>query len=285
MFVDNQFRFNEQLSAVVGARYDTIDFERLDHAIGGSPASRFDTDFKEFTWRAGLVYLVSDAFSVYGQVSTAVDPVTSPISISAGNRDFEPSRGRQLEIGLKQQFGDGLGEYSVAYFDIEKKDILTRRPASAVSEQIGQQSSNGIEFMLRVNPADSVTIDFNAAFVDAEFDEFFSSGVSLAGNTPRNVPEKTANLWINVAPTARFQIGGGVRYVDERFGNDGNTQTLPDYLVFDASARFSVGDSTTLILRGRNLTDEEDYVLSQYTPDQWIFADPRSYEASINFSF
>lgn len=285
VFVDDQLQLTEQLSAVVGARYDTINYDRLDHAIGGSPASRFDTEFKEFTWRAGLVYLINESFSVYGQVSTAVDPVTSPISISAGNQDFEPSRGRQYEIGLKQQFGNGLGEYSIAYFDIEKKDIVTRRPASAVSEQIGQQSSSGIEFMLRVNPADFLTVDFNAAFVDAEFDEFFSGGVSLAGNTPRNVPEKTANLWLNLTPINKFQLGGGLRYVDERFADDSNSSTLPAYLVFDASAQILLADSTTLILRGRNLTDEEDYVLSEYTPNQWIFAEPRSYEASINFAF
>jgi iron complex outermembrane receptor protein len=124
----------------------------------------------------------------------------------------------------------------------------------------------------------------NAAFIDAEFDEFFSGGVSLAGNTPRNVPETTANLWVNWAPWSQVQVGVGLRYVDSRFGDNGNTQKLPAYTVFDASLNWNVSDSTTIILRGRNLTDEEDYVLSQYVPEQWVFGDPRAYELSVRFS-
>ncbi|MCH7786007.1 MAG: TonB-dependent receptor, partial [Chloroflexi bacterium] len=79
--------------------------------------------------------------------------------------------GRQYEIGIKQQFMAGRAEYTLAYFDIEKKDILTRLPASAITEQIGQQSSNGFEFTLRINPTDTLSIDFNAAIIEAEFDE------------------------------------------------------------------------------------------------------------------
>lgn len=124
----------------------------------------------------------------------------------------------------------------------------------------------------------------NAAFINAQYDEFFSSGVSLAGNTPRNVPETTANLWVNWAPLNQLQVGAGLRYVDSRFGNDANTQTLPSYTVFDASLNWSVSDTTEVILRARNLTDEKDYILSQYTSDQWVFGDPRAYELSVRFS-
>ena len=75
-----------------------------------------------------------------------------------------------------------------------------------------------------------------------------------------------------------------MRYVDSRFGNDGNTQVLPSYTVIDASASWNVNERTQLIFRARNLTDDEDYILSQYVSDQWIFGDPRSYEISVRFS-
>lgn len=285
IFADDTVSLTESLSLVLGVRYDDIDFDRFDLAIGGNPASAFSTDFSEFTWRAGLVYQPNESTSFYAQASTAADPVTSPISISAGNANFDLATGRQYEIGLKQQFLDGRAEYTLAYFDIEKEDILTRRPASAITEQIGQQSSDGFEFTLRLNPTDNLSVDFNSSFINAEFDEFYSGGVSLAGNTPRNVPEQTSNLWLNWSVLPTVQIGGGFRYVDSRFANDGNTEELPAYTVFDASVNWLVSEDVTVTLRGRNLSDEDDYVLAPYVPNQWIFGDPRSYELSVRFGF
>ncbi len=284
LFVDDTLQINDEFSLVLGARYDDIDFDRFDLAIGGNPASAFATGFSEFTWRAGLVYQPNESLSLYAQASTAADPVTSPISISAGNANFDLSTGRQYEIGIKQQFLDGRAEYTLAYFDIEKEDILTRRPASAITEQIGQQSSDGLEFTIRLNPSENLSVDFNTAIIDAKFDEFYSGGVSLAGNAPRNVPEQTANLWLNWAVMPNVQIGGGFRYVDSRFANDGNSEVLPEYTVFDASVNWFVSDDVTVTLRGRNLSDEDDYVLAPYVPNQWIFGDPRSYELSVRFS-
>lgn len=284
LFIDDILQVTEELSVVLGGRFDDISYDRFDHPIGASPSSSFDAGFSEFTWRAGLVYQPTDNLSLYAQTSTAADPVTSPVSIGASNRNFDLSTGRQYEVGVKHKVLDGKGEYTLAYFDIEKEDLVTRLPGSTISEQIGQQSSNGFEVTFRVNPIETLSVDVNAAFIDAEFDEFFSGGVSLAGNTPRNVPDTTANLWMNWSPVERWQVGGGIRYVSSRFGNDSNTQELPAYTVVDASLNWDVTERIALTFRARNLTDEEDYVLSQYVSNQWIFAEPRAFEFSFKYS-
>jgi iron complex outermembrane receptor protein len=283
IFVDDTLQITDKLSVVIGARFDDIDFDRSDLAIGGNPAAAFDANFSEFTWRAGLVYQPTEQLSLYAQTSTAADPVTSPISISAGNADFDLATGRQYEIGVKQQFPGGKGEYTLAYFDIEKNDIITRLPASMIDEQIGRQSSSGVEFTLRVNPIDTLSVDFNVSSINAEFDEFFSRGVALVGNTPRNVPENTANLWLNWSPINNVQIGGGFRYVDSRFANDQNTEEMPAYTVFDASVNWMATDNLTVTGRVRNLTNEEDFVLAPYVSNQWIFGDPRAFEISLRY--
>src|SRR5690606_23334730 len=101
--------------------YDDFDFDRVTHAqVTGRERSEFDAAFDKFTWRAGLVYQVSDTFSLYAQTSTAADPITSPVSINAANANYKLSEGRQYEVGMKQQFMSGRGEYTLAYFDIEK---------------------------------------------------------------------------------------------------------------------------------------------------------------------
>src|SRR5690606_23258453 len=125
----------------------------------------------------------------------------------------------------------------------------------------------GLELTVRAHPSANVDIDFNAARVDAQFDEFYTDGVSLAGNAPANVPKTTANLWANWSVTPQVELGAGIRHVDERYGNVTNTQTLPAYTTYDAYANWALTENLTLIVRGRNLTDE-DYVLSQYVTDQ-----------------
>lgn len=285
VFVDDVLEISERLSVVLGARYDSFDFDRFNHPlVTGRPASAFDASFSETTWRAGLVYRPSPSLSFYAQTSTAADPVTAPISINLANSGFDLSTGRQYEVGVKQQLMNGRAEYTVAYFDIEKKGMITRLPGSTVDEQIGKQSSDGFELTFRLNPTDGLSFDFNAVTLDARFDEFYSGGVSLAGNMPNNVPKRTANAWVNWSPAERVQLGLGARYVDERYGNVTNTQTLPSYTVFDAYANWAVNDNLTVVLRGRNLTDEDDYVLSQYVTDQWVFGDPRAFELSFRYA-
>ena len=80
-------------------------------------------------------------------------------------------------------------------------------------------------------------------------------------------------------------MGGGFRYVDSRFANNGNSEKMPEYTVFDASANWMVSDNLTVTARVKNLTNEEDYVIAPYVPNQWIFGDPRAYELSLRYSF
>lgn len=286
IFFDDVLHLSDSLSLVLGGRYDSFDFDRVNHAqASGRDRSAFAAAFDKFTWRAGLVFQVSDAFSLYAQTSTAADPVTSPISISVANADYKLSEGRQYEVGLKQQFVNGWGEWTLAYFDIQKKDMVTRIPGTMTNGQIGQQSSDGVEVTLRLNPVARVNIDLNAAFVDSVYDEFFAGDVSLSGNTPAAVPDTTANLWINYSPVNAIRLGAGLRYVSERYTDDANSGMLPSYTVFDASLSWRINDQAMVTLRGRNLTDDKDYVLSQYITDQWVFGEPRAYELSLNYAF
>lgn len=284
LFFDDVLELDPQWSVVLGARYDSIDFSRTDWALGGNPQSSFDSKYSEWSWRGGVVFQPREDLSLYAQYSRATDPVTSPASMSSGSKDWDPTRGRQIEVGLKQQLMDGKAEYTLAWFDIEKTGLITRRPGSPVSEQIGAQSSTGVEATLRVNPTQRLSIDMNAAWVNARFDEYYSAAVSYAGKTPNSVPEVTANAWLNWTPLDALNLGAGARYVATRFANDANTRELPAYTVVDAQAGWNFNERTQLSLRIRNLTDEKNYVLSEYDVNQWVFGDPRSYEISIKYS-
>ena len=291
VFFDDVFEITEQISIVGGVRYDNVSYTREDVArSNGQSAGLFSRDFNNVTWRAGLVYQPSELLSFYAQTSTALDPVSSPVSASATFEEFEPSTGRQYEIGVKQVFWDGRGEWSLAAFHIRKNDILSRDVNDpSIRVQIGEQGSEGIELSLGLRPIDTLAINFNGTLLNAEYKDFtVNSGgtaVSLAGNTPRNVPEQAANLWVTWTPLPEWSVTGGLRYVSDRFADDTNNRELPGYVTVDVNTRWEIRDGVGLIFRVDNLFDKEDVIIAEYSTDQAILADPRAFEFGIDFRF
>ncbi|MFV0277920.1 MAG: TonB-dependent receptor domain-containing protein, partial [Parahaliea sp.] len=148
----------------------------------------------------------------------------------------------------------------------------------------GEQSSRGVEFELFWLPIDVFSIEFNLALSEPEYEEFVSGSTDYSGNTPRNLPETTANLWLTWKLSPAWSLAGGVRYVGERYLDDANTRELPNYTVFDATLQWQASDSLRLSLRGKNLGDSEDYVLAPYG-NQWVLADGRSVEVGLHYGF
>src|SRR3546814_4667578 len=85
---------------------------------------------------------------------------------------------------------------------IRKKDLVTRDPNDpSLREQVGSQSSRGLELTVGVELARNWRVDFNGAILDARYDDYTDSSgggaVSRRGNVPPDVPERLANLWLS----------------------------------------------------------------------------------------
>lgn len=286
-FLDSQVRITERLSLVAGLRFDQVDYERVDFIRGTRDIdTQFDSEYDDVTWRAGLVFRPVEALSFYGQYSTSVDSIGSIATTTLSQKDLELATGRQVEFGMKQDFWDHRGQMTIAVFDIVKENLLSRDPDDpAITRQIGQQSSRGIEVSVGVQVLDRLSVDANFAALNARFDEFRTADEDLSGNLPNGVPETTANLWVNWRSPKAWRVGGGVRYVGERFSDDTNTPgiQLPDYFVVDSSIGWQVIQSTELTLRVNNVLDSDDYVQAPYTSGQWILGPQRSVELGIRY--
>ena len=277
-FFDEHIQINQQFSVVAGVRHDIIDYTRDN--LDRDPVD-IDNDLSGTSWRLGGVYQPMENTSIYGQVSKAVDSIQSILSSS--NPDLELAEGKQVEVGIKQLLLNERLQYTLAVFDITKNNLLSNEPGGEKA-QVGQQSSQGVEFDVFMRATDTLDINFNAALTNAEYDDFVKGSDDYSGNTPKNVPEKTANLWVNWQFIDSWIVSGGARYVGGRFSNDSNKTEMPSYTVFDASLQWHVNDDLQLSLRGKNLSDEIDYVLASYG-DQWILADGRSAEISMHYNF
>lgn len=286
-FIEDQIALTDRLRLIAGVRQDWIDYERTELV---APATRFEQKFDPLGWRVGAVFDVADTLALYGQVAEGTDPVGSLITLSSTQRDFNLSRGRQYEAGIKQSFLGGRGEWTLAVYQITKTDLPTRdsqNPAQTI--QIGKQSSRGIEVNVGVQPARGWTVDANFAVLNARFDDFTEvvggQPVSRNGNLPPNVPEKVANLWVTYAFALGWTAGAGAQYVGKRAANNANSTFLPGYTAVDAFVTYRVTEAASLTLRGRNLTNGV-YAIAPYNDGtQFVLGDPRAVEFEVRLAF
>lgn len=285
-FAENRLQLTDRLSLITGIRRDYVHLDRDELRSG----ERNDKTLTGNNWKAGLVFTLTPDTSVYGQYATSTDGVGGLISLSSSQQAFDLSTAKQTEIGIKQAFWDQRGEWTLAAYHIVKKKLLTDVPGNPqFKQQVGQQSSDGLEASLDLQLPHAWQLQANAAIVRAQYDDFQQDvggvQVSRDGNRPVDVPRRTANLWLSKAVTDDIRAGAGVRYVDARYADMANRNELPSYTVVDATVSWKALRNTTLGLQLNNLFDRT-YAVSQYNDgQQWILGEPRSFFVTADYTF
>lgn len=257
LFAEDRLRLTAALSVIGGIRFDHSDVARKDVVTGNTVAKTYTPE----SWRIGTVYELSPDFNIYGQYATAVDPVANICCISAAQMDFAMSEGRQTEVGLKQSLWNGDLEWTFAVYDITKNKLLTPDPVDpGRSQQVGEQSSRGVEASLAWNIDEAWRVELNGTVLRARYEDFSEvvSGAlySRDGNRPINTPERSANLWVTWAFAPRWSAQMGARYVGPIYANTDNTQRVDGYTVVDAGLHWDVEPNVAIDARAKNLCDK-----------------------------
>lgn len=285
LFAENQLQLSERWSLVTGIRRDQNHIDR-DNLRDGS---RSDRSLSGGNWRAGLVFAVTPQLSLYGQYSTSEDGVNNLLTLNPTQQQMDLTESKQTEFGLKQAFWDGRGEWTLAAYHIVKKKLLSRNSVIEPTQQIGQQSSDGLEVTLELALDGGWQVSTNAAFVRAEYDDFSEvvdgQLVDRSGKRPTNVPRRTANLWLNKDFGQGVDAGIGARYVDARYANTANTVDVPGYTVVDANVAWQVQPDVRLGLQLNNLFDRTYARNQMHDGQQWLLGEPRSFFVTADYSF
>jgi iron complex outermembrane receptor protein len=285
VFAENRLVLTDELSLIAGVRYDapTVRQQTL-----RAPFSGFTKDFSAVSYRFGAVYNPTPNSSLYVSYATAVDPVNSLITLSLAQKDFELSTGEQIEVGYKQMFWGGRGEFTLAGYRITKNNLLTVDPLRpTVSIQVGSQSSHGVEAFASLSLWENWRIEGNLALLHAQYDNFQQSAggvaVNYAGNQPISVPERVANLWLSWAFAPHWEARVGMQFVGETFSDFANTVRRPSYEVVNGSVDYRVTDNSRFSVRVYNLLDEVYPVTG--SANTWLLGRPRSVEVAYNIAF
>ena len=294
LFFEDQLKLLDQLSMVAGLRWESVSLKRWNNNYDDNMAFlgttyALDKKFLNTSGRIGFVYQPTQQTSLYVSYTTGADPPQSLVTATGSASTAVLSTGRQIEGGFKATFLDGTGEFTAAVYSITKKNLFTQDPTNPnLQLQVGQQSSRGVELSLVVPVGKTLSLDGNVSVLKAKFDDFSEElngeDVSLNGYRPENVPNSTGNVWITYAPAPKYAFRFGLRYVGDSFGDNANQYRLPGYVVYDASASYSLTANAAIKLSAFNLTNAI-YGTQQYIPGQWILGRPRTVDVSIDVHF
>ncbi len=283
VFAEDRLKLGQHVSIVGGIRYERDKIQRW--TIDGLTAAfALDKRLHNTTWRVGSVYQPVPTVSLYAQYATGVDPLGTLTTYSTGQVQFSNAVGNQIELGAKAVFLDGRGTATLAAYRIVKTGLLAQLTPTSPIEQVGQRSAKGIEAAVAIDLPRGFGIDANGSVLNARFDDFVSGTANYAGNTPPDVPETMANLWLRWSATPTVQARAGLRYVGRRFSDNANAFRIPGYATVDTTLSYAVTQRIAVDLHVYNLLDAA-YAINSYGVQQWVLGRPRAVDVSLRAGF
>ncbi|AIS15003.1 ligand-gated channel protein [Pseudomonas chlororaphis subsp. aurantiaca] len=271
-YVFDTIELDPQWLLNVGLRYDTFDTVANTDTATGRTKIKDDSQF--WNWQAGLVWKPTDNGSVYASYATSATPPGglvgegadgNPLSAGASVSDLQPEETVNYELGTKWDvFNDRLS-LTAAVFRTEKKN--TRILVDALTYQnAGESRVDGLELSASGKITDKWQVFAGYSYLKSELVDAGLNGRngvvsagSNKGNEMPNTPKNSFSLWTTYEVLPKLTVGGGAFYVDEVYGDAGNTVYVPSYTRYDAMASYKLSKNVDLQLNVQNLTDKTYY--------------------------
>ncbi len=271
-----------RIIATAGVRFDK--FEDV------SGAARFEDEATSF--RAGLVYRLTDEVSVYGQWADSFEPQGVASQDTRAGGPFAPTEGEIVEAGVKTALAGGRLQTSASIYQIIRTNILQADPRGDVSGDgvndlvsFGEVTSEGFEADIAADLTDNWVLTANYAYNDTLITKTNSltALTNSVGDRFANAPEHTFGFWTRYQfPARNLALALGGDYVDVR--RSLSNQKVRPYTIFDASIIYEPGP-VKLLLRVDNLLDEV-YAASGFIDRTGHFpGEPRSVFLEISKSW
>ncbi|NMX94187.1 MULTISPECIES: TonB-dependent siderophore receptor [unclassified Pseudomonas] len=272
-YVFDTIELDPQWLLNVGLRYDTFDTEANNNAATGRTKLKDDSQF--FNWQAGLVWKPMENGSIYTSYATSASPPgglvgegAEPNTIVSGinTSDMKPEETVNYELGTKWDLFHDRLSLTAAVFRTEKKNarILVN---SNTYENAGESRVDGLELSASGKLTEQWQVFAGYSYLKSELVDPGKNGNrqgvvtagSNKGNEMPNTPKNSFSLWTTYDITSKLTVGGGAFYVDDVYGDAGNTVYVPSYTRYDAMASYKLTKNVDLQLNVQNLTDKTYY--------------------------
>jgi len=252
-----------------------------------------DHDDDDTSWTAGLAYRFDNGLVPYVSWASSFQPAAGS---DRNGVAFDPTRGEQVEAGVKYQpdLGPDTRVFATAaVYRLVQDNVLTPDPQNAAGEsfqvQTGEVEVSGfeVEFVGRFRER----LSLNAALTWTDSEVTRSNGPDLGAELPV-VPSfqasALADYTIQEGRLAGLGASLGVRYMAESAGNlpsafTPEVYTNPSVTLFDGSVHYDYADWRVAV-SGSNLFDET-YVARCYSAVNCFYGAPRTVRASVTRRF
>lgn len=230
-------------SLLGGVRYDRMALEQ-ETSSGQSSAN----DDSKLSPRLGLVYTLNDQLSFYGSWGRSWQLPYGGIYINPSLAQF--FRTDLRELGVKSYLFEDRLMLHGALFRIDQQQPKTNSDGEVIARS--EFRHQGLELEARGQITDAWNIAAGYSYLEAEDRE--------SGFRPNDVSDHLFSLWTSYQTGFGLKVGGGVKYVGNRFAGNDEAVELGDYTKVDLMAAYSWQQRHTLQLNIDNVLDEK-YIL------------------------
>lgn len=271
---------DDRILVTLGLRRQAVDQYGYDISSGArTPAYESSAT----TGSAAFVVRASEQIAVYGNYIEGLSPgATAPAEASNSGEVFAPYRTRQVETGVKMDWG--RFSTTISAFQIEQPSAYTD-PRTLHFSASGEQRNRGIELSFFGEPRAGLRLLGGLAWIQGRLTR--TAGGVNQGNTAAAVPEWALKLgaeydlpWLPGLTLVGNGIHTGKQYVDQA-----NTLSIPSWSRFDIGARYATqvgGRPLTLRANVFNLFDRTYWI----SGNLWNgVSDPRTFVLSASVDF
>ncbi|QLO79600.1 TonB-dependent siderophore receptor [Klebsiella grimontii] len=271
---------------LVSGRYDWAEVRTTDF----TDASGTQQNDNKFTWRTGLLYAFDSGLSPYISYSTSFEP-NLQTNRAPGVGPFDPSEGKQVEVGLKYQ-PDPNALMTLALYDLTQSNVATYNSAAGWFENSGKVRSKGVEAEAHATVFDNLNLIASYTYTDAE--TVNTTVVGTEGKTPARIPTHMASAFTSYTlPDGALKsltAGVGVRYIGTSYGDAKNTFKVPAVDLYDAMVSYELGELNSSLKGAKvqfnvnNLANTK-YVASCASDSACFYGIGRTVTATVNYAW
>ena len=271
---------------LVSGRYDWAEVRTTDF----TDASSTQQNDNKFTWRTGLLYAFDFGLSPYISYSTSFEP-NLQTNRAPGVGPFDPSEGKQVEVGVKYQ-PDPNALITLALYDLTQSNVATYNSAAGWFENSGKVRSKGVEAEAHATLFENLNLIASYTYTDAE--TVNTTVVGTEGKTPARIPTHMASAFTSYTlPDGALKsltAGVGVRYIGTSYGDAKNTFKVPAVDLYDAMVSYELGELNSSLKGAQvqfnvnNIADTR-YVASCASDSACFYGIGRTVTATVSYAW
>ncbi|KDN28769.1 ligand-gated channel protein [Vibrio fortis] len=212
------------LSLIGNVRYDSMELEQQK-----AGAAKENLDDNKVSYRGGLVYRLTDDMSMYASLARSWQLPYSGIYINPKLAEFFHTD--LQEIGAKAYLLDNALMLNAAIFQIDQEQPQTDTNGDVISKI--EARHKGIELEARGQITTQWDVSVGYSYLDAEDKD--------TGKKPNDVSDHLFSLWSTYQLDDNWRLGGGVKYVGDRYAGNNEAVALGDYTTVDLMAAYTTG--------------------------------------------